>query len=440
MELETEGLLVQKCRALIEERLKWGEGEQWSTQDFEALSDRIFEKTQVRLSVVTLKRIWGKIRYDSRPTITTLNTLAQFIDFENWRTFRQQQALSMAVNGHSHTAADAVTPVDMAPAKARVRWLRLTWPVGLVVAALALAWWLYSMRADQPLPKNHDQFTFTSKKIVAVGVPNTVIFNYDATAALPSDSIFIQQTWDPRFSQQVARDQQQHTAIYYRPGFFHAKLRVNKEVVKEHSLFIQTDGWLPLVDLEPVPVYFPAEAARHQGKLGLTREQIEAQHIALQPTPPWVSYYNVGPLAQVYTNDFVFESEVKNTFNEGAGACQHSEVHLLFQGGALIVPLSIPGCVSELQFLDRDGKKSDLSAFGVDFSDWVKVRAEVKDSLGMVKVNDRVAGEFKVKMNPLPLAGLVFRFRGTGEVKNVHIRKQDGTLLYEEFFKARTFR
>ncbi len=434
MELETEGLLVQKCRALIEERLNWGEGEQWSTQDFETLSERIFEKTQVRLSVITLKRIWGKIRYDSRPTITTLNTLAQFIDFENWRAFRQEHTHTSSTNGQSHTPDWAPPAVDPSPTTKKRTWLRLAWPVGLLLALAVLAWWYYGNHVDEPATPNSNQFTFTSKKVVAVGVPNTVIFDYDATAALPTDSIFIQQTWDPRFSQQVERDQQQHTAIYYRPGFFQAKLRVNNEVVKEHSLFIQTEGWVPMVDLEPVPVYFHTEDARQHGVLGLSREQIEAQHIALQPAPPWVSYYNVGPLAEIYSHDFIFETELKNTFSEGAGACQHSEVHLLFQGSALIIPLSIPGCVSELQFLDRDGKKSDLSAFGVDFNDWVKVRAEVKDSLGLVKVNDRVAGEFKVKMNPLPLAGLVFRFRGTGEVKTVRISKQDGTLMYEEIF------
>src|SRR5690606_28600948 len=32
---------------------------------------------------------WGKIKYDSKPTVTTLNALAKFNGFENWRSFQQ---------------------------------------------------------------------------------------------------------------------------------------------------------------------------------------------------------------------------------------------------------------------------------------------------------------------------------------------------------------
>jgi hypothetical protein len=33
----------------------------------------------------------------------------------------------------------------------------------------------------------------------------------------------------------------------------------------------------------------------------------------------------------------------------------------LFEGAAMVIPLSIPGCVSELTFGDMSGKKLDLS-------------------------------------------------------------------------------
>src|SRR5690606_1875997 len=57
-----------------------------------------------------LKRIWGKVKYTSRPTTTTLDTLAQFIGHQNWRGFKLEHLSAEAVEpGH----ADSPTESDL---------------------------------------------------------------------------------------------------------------------------------------------------------------------------------------------------------------------------------------------------------------------------------------------------------------------------------------
>ncbi len=85
--MQTENDLIFSCRQRIETELNWGDSERWTNQDFEQLSERIMERTQIRLSVSTLKRIWGKVHYESLPAITTLNALAQFSGYKSWRDF-----------------------------------------------------------------------------------------------------------------------------------------------------------------------------------------------------------------------------------------------------------------------------------------------------------------------------------------------------------------
>src|SRR5690349_20029493 len=75
-------------------------------------------------------------------------------------------------------------------------------------------------------------YSFSSKKIVSEGVPNSVVFDYDASTA-PVDSVIIQQSWDERLRTKVSKRDHQHTSIYYTPGFFKAKLVVNNEIVRE---------------------------------------------------------------------------------------------------------------------------------------------------------------------------------------------------------------
>ncbi len=86
--MSTDEVYISKARALIESRIGWGKSDQWTNQDFLALSEKIREQTGVTLSHVTLKRIWGKVRYDSLPNPHTLDTLARFAGYENWRDLK----------------------------------------------------------------------------------------------------------------------------------------------------------------------------------------------------------------------------------------------------------------------------------------------------------------------------------------------------------------
>jgi hypothetical protein len=83
---------INRCLLLIESKLGWGSSDGWVHYDFEKLSDIVNDSTGVRLSTSTLKRIWGKLKYDHAPTLTTLNTLAQFAGYADWRNFRQKDA------------------------------------------------------------------------------------------------------------------------------------------------------------------------------------------------------------------------------------------------------------------------------------------------------------------------------------------------------------
>jgi hypothetical protein len=92
--MEKEKQLLLLCRQLIEQMLNWGDSNIWGNDDFEQLSQQIFDKTRVQLSVSTLKRIWGKVRYESFPNAATLNALAQFLDYTSWRDFRQHHQVN----------------------------------------------------------------------------------------------------------------------------------------------------------------------------------------------------------------------------------------------------------------------------------------------------------------------------------------------------------
>src|ERR1700710_3032449 len=81
---------IDKAKKLFEINTGWGDSGDWTNQDFVILSEKIQEKTGVALSHVTLKRVWGKVKYDSIPNTHTLDTLVQFLGYESWRQFKSQ--------------------------------------------------------------------------------------------------------------------------------------------------------------------------------------------------------------------------------------------------------------------------------------------------------------------------------------------------------------
>lgn len=433
MIIESEDILLAHCKKLIEEKLGWGNSEKWSNQDFEDLSQRIFEVTAITLSPTTLKRIWGKVKYDSAPTVTTLNTLAQFIGFEHWRAFRQNHFPKS-----EHTEVE--TPVihtNGEITKTAKRPYLFSFILPLLVVLGAVSWYFLSKAQDSPVKINPADFTFTSKKVVSVGLPNSVIFDYDASKA-PDDSVYIQQDWDPSRRIKVSKNQHQHTSVYYRPGSFQAKLVIGNRVVKEHNLFIQTDGWLPLIDQEPVPLYFKQEEAISNGKLGLSIETIQAQGINLKPKAPVVEYANLKDFGDIRTDNFIFETSVKNTYREGASVCQYTEIGLRCEGTAIMIRLSAKGCISEnsLYFVDQyiSGKEHDLSAFGDDFKDFVKVRCESANGKVKIFVDGKLAYEFSHKGAVSKIMGITYRFQGSGLVDEVKLSKGDGKVVFEDTF------
>jgi hypothetical protein len=435
--MDADEILLQKCKKLIEEKLDWENGDSWTNHDFQTLSGKIQEATGVNLSVATLKRIWGKVKYESKPTITTLNTLAQFTGYENWRAFKQGNAERLNENGKLSETTHEIPPVQATVTDQSASPARKFWRSGLIGTALCGGVFILLMYGvkNNPVSPTTALYSFSSKKIVSEGVPNSVVFDYDASAS-PSDTIYIQQSWDERLRRRVDKNEHQHTSIYYTPGFFQAKLVVGDEIVKEHNLWITSKGWLALVKQDPVPVYFKDSDFRKPGMLSLPLEKLKENNIPFQPETPWTSYYNVKDFGEITTDNFTFETEIRSEYKDGSGICQGVQILLLTEGNVIIVNLSIKGCVSDLGLFFGDyvdGKKKDLSAFGVDLSQWVEVGIEVKDRKGRIRVNGQIAyeGNFTSREQ---IVGMIYRFQGTGSINEVKLASGDNKIVFEDTF------
>jgi hypothetical protein len=435
--MSTDEFLIEKTIELYESDTGWGDSDEWTNQDFVILSEKIQERTGVALSHVTLKRVWGKVKYDSLPNTHTLDTLVQFLGYENWRDFKSQNTNGTAT---AKTAAQIINNgahQDIKPVlnkNDRNKNAGLLKAVVFIVAPVILALLIFFINKSDPKVSQSD-YTFSSKKVVSEGLPNSVIFNYDATKA-PSDSVIIQQSWDPHLQVKVSKYQHQHTSIYYYPDYYKAKLIVGGKIVSMHRLLIKSNGWLPIVTQSPVPVYFSKEDVMINGKMALPVEKIQARNIKMQPSPPTVMYSNVRDFGEIYSDNFVFETSVKDDYHEGAAVCQQTKLYILCEGTAVGIPLCSKGCISNIDLLFTNfytsGQQADLSAFGVDFNSFVKVRVESKNRKANIFINDKLVYTVNHDIIKSKIIGFDFQFQGTGSVD--YVKLSNGKVNYEDDF------
>ena len=428
--MEAEAL--QDCLTRIETELGWGPATAWSTADFTALGDRIAERTGVHLSATTLKRVWGRVTYRSSPSPTTLDALAQYNGYESWRAY---------VTATAEVPAEVPAAPEPAPPPPRSEKRTINW-LGVAAAILAvvgLGFLLINLAPAAPPeevpPLDPTDFTFHHRP-VTTGLPNSVVFTYDARAA-PTDSVYIQQSWDERRRTQVSREGSIHTSIYYLPGYYRASLRVGDQEVRSRELLIPSDGWTVAVAGDEVPVYLPYARDDQMGTLAVTADDITALGLSLQPTPPQLYFSNVGEFEDVRTDNFRFDTRLRQTYGEGAAACRETRVLLLLRNSALIVPLSSPGCVAELGVYagghSLEGSTNDLSSFGVQNGDWVDLSVRGEGELLAIYLNETLALQLESRDEVRDILGIRYVFAGGGAVDYLRLEGADGNVWEEDF-------
>jgi len=413
----TERDLLQKCLRQIEKRLGWGPSKEWHNEVFNELSEAIHQQVDVMLSPTTLKRVWGRVSYKSRPSISTLNALAQFAGYENWRAFKNQGQIAKR---------EAAKPEKKSMSS---RGIVLTSAAFMTIVFISI----YSMIGSDsaaPIAKDYSQVQFSSRPI-AKGLPNSVVFDLNL-ADITSESIYIQQYWDPNKTIKVNAGQQQATGIYYRPGYFRAKLLVDGQIIREHDLFIKSHGWMATLDYKPVPKYIYDV---RQDKPFLSLPVSIINEIKASSTPLKSGYHYVDELGDISADHFTLDTRFRSIYNDKWAVCQSTQIVILGTTGAMVIPFSIPGCVSDIGLMLNDiyldGKEHDLSAFGTDLSDYKRVKIHVQDKRVKVYIDQEEVYTGRYQEAVGQLVGIRYRFLGAGEVASLKIMNSEGEVALE---------
>ena len=412
---------LQLCIRLIERKLNWRPAEEWRNYEFTELSEKILDATNVNLSATTLKRVFGKLKYESLPSSATLNALVAFLGYTSWMDFKSKRQLNRPT-------------VEKKAARKKFLLQHKVWPMTAVavVIIVILAFTFLSGKSVQPL-KNEREIVFTSKPL-ANGLPNSVVFNVDLKGNAPN-KIVIQQSWDSTRTVTLQPGQKEATGIYYVPGYFRAKLILDGRIIKEHDLFIRSDNWMATIDHQPIPTYIKKNDLLLKDEMAVSENVLK--EIKTFTGPTWLTYHLVKPFGGLQSDNFTLESSLKNTFAEGPAVCKTAKIFVLCSKGAFIIPFTIPGCISDINLMANDhyldGNSNDLSSFSADLSEWANVKVDVKNRLMRIFLNNKLIRQETYKEDAGEVVGIRVSFLGAGAVRNIKLLNGKKEEVYNDF-------
>lgn len=396
---------IAQLQSELIRKVDWGSVEGWHSSMFSELSDLVFDKTGIRLSAATLKRFFGIIKYEGVPSITTLDALSQYVDFENWREYKlsSTNVFSNLKEGFSH---------------------KIIYGILGFFAALVFVIMIANRNPEVPIV-SAEGVTFSSKNVTN-SYPNSVVFDFDLKS-ITSENIQIQQYWDPTKTIDIQQDQNQATGIYYYPGYFKAKLLVDKQIIKQHDLFLRSNGWIGTIEYAPIPKYY--KPTSDQSAILQFPSELE-EEVMTSEKPLTTSYHYINDLGNISGDNFVLNAQLHSTYTEKWAICQSSQIYIIGTDGAMIIPFSKLGCSSDnnlmLNDIYKSGKENDLSVFGVDLSVSTQIQLVNEDQTLSIFIEGKKVHSQSYLETMGKFVGLRFKFEGIGEVEHFELLDQNG--------------
>lgn len=397
-------------------------------RDYEHISQKIAQKTGTLISISTLKRLL-KGDFTRLPQVATLDALSHYLSYQNWQEFRAQTKSEIPVILPTNSVETSVQKWKGLP-----RTLLYSTALGLFLLLFITARASLKGRVIKP-----EQAQFSCKKVTNNDIPNSVVFHYNVDG-INADSFFIQQSWDKDRRVRVYKKQYTLTDIYYEPGYHNAKLIADGQIIKTLGVSIPTPGWFFYAKPQfPYghPTYLRTDQAVESGHLGLNEALLLEHHIdpLLKNNYVYTYFPEKWP---VHSDNFRFSARVR-TRDLRQNHCPYLMLEVFCQKNFMYFTAMPPGCTSEckLQFGEQviSGKNHDLSALGIDLTQWVDFKIEVKNRVAKIYYGNRKVYSGHYQESSGLVTGIGFISNGLCEVDQVRLESLDGLIFYENDFE-----
>lgn len=417
-----ENKYMEKCLHEIEDTVQWGKLNDWTGHNFDLLSDEISEKTGIKLSGRTLRRLVNhKI---SNPQIATKNALTKFLGYKNWEEFVVQHS-----NGNNKKPVIQQQKQFSRFTKFVVQYF---WAILLVVILTLSSFFIFFYPTIE-LELNKSRVEFRSNNLVGKA-PHTATFFYDVSKIKSSNILVDNNYYNESSIVPLKKNMHFYSNTFELPDYYAVKIIANGERMSCVRVHVVTDGWEYVA------------GGKHFTELprDSTNDWLYINPVTLKnnsiigDSVYYIEYRNIRNFEAI-GDQMTYETRFKNNADLGGIGCFDSKIEVVNLHGRLSFNFLEPGCDqkrlrAEFGDVALSGEFNNLNTFFQDVSYWRVLKIVTKKKNVSVFLDD--VQIYSVKYNdPLhQVKGLTFRFKGAGAVDYVKLFNENDELVYEDNF------
>lgn len=420
-------IYISKCIELIENKLHWGSSADWIDYNFSELSDQIFAVSKVSISIRTLKRVFKSANTSDgyyEPQIATKNALARFLNYNDWTHFIAGNFQPDEIRAHDHEAGSTGKGTDYSPWSISPKiWIWL----GICIVAAGLVYSVSLLKKSK--------VTFVAKHLTG-RAPHNAAFSYDLSAISYKNAI-IDFDCGGQFKPLISSKGE--LAFQYKtPNYYKVKLLVDGKILSSKSIDVVSDGWISYAGNDDADARIISDKKLFTKNGALYFSPTEIKKINIDTSKEyWVDFRNIMNY-HLDGDNLLLELRLKNSKVIGGFDCFDTSIEYVGETGRGRYKFVRPGCTqyADTEFGDTQltGNFHNLSALGIDLSQWTTIRIEVEKRTALVYVNKVL--KYKTTYNTAigNVRGFFCRFKGSGALDYIRIYNLHKKLVYHDEF------
>jgi len=195
-------------------------------------------------------------------------------------------------------------------------------------------------------------------------------------------------------------------------------------------------GWFPNTKPELFKLFKDQQFYRKEQSFYATANELQTEGADID-SRIWTEYQYLADFKHSL-DELSLETRVFNNATTGSLSCYDAEIKLIGDSGMIDFKFTQTKCsryasvrVSE-KFLD--GKFTDLSAFTVDMSDWLKIKMLTHADTCNIYLDKKLIFSQKYEKPLGALVGIIYQFYGSGMIDQLSLKDAEGKVFYQHDF------
>ncbi|RIV19077.1 hypothetical protein DYU11_26650 [Fibrisoma montanum] len=423
---------LEHCCQLVSETYGKPERTAWTNGDYVRLSHILFRKTSVQISPNTLKRIFGKIKTDSRyyPQKATRDALASYVGYPDWDHFVEAQLrpepLVEPPAEALPTRQTAVPVAALGPAPTKKPYAnRPLWLIGLAVLVLSVGGLL---RSGSPIARKAAP---TSAQLICknpVGEnPHSANLQIQGLEELVDKSTHYQIDFGDGKRKPIDTTTLLYNHYYEKPGRYFAVLKRGSQNLDTATVFLPTRGWAAtaymMYDTTRVyPIDIPDLFVTGKRSISAT----ETAHAGIDTNRTFFIEFANTQATDIDADNFELTTHVLTSPTRTGVRCSQVGVTVYGESSKHSFEIIKPGCVywSQIQLSEQVkwGQRDDLRFLGADLRTGGTLTLRVVKQRAHVFINGRQVYEASYQHPLHRVYGVNIRFAGIGTINSFSLK------------------